>query len=219
MYFSRRTTKPTKWHVRPAKTQIGIRPVWSETLLSVWRNIRPLTTHWVHSEDSDQTGWMPRLIWVFAGRTCHFVGFVVQQLIYFIFQFPSVSKPKTLEKQYQGILSSVLVDFMQVCILSLHFRLLSIRVNLGFLDCKFSFFSSRHMTKVLSKMSCRGVNEDLKSKLSFKPTKINFKQLQTNKSAYFLCVVCEALFCYCTWHCEHPNALQLLKPWHLCIFS
>ena len=23
------------------------------------------------SEDSDQTGWMPRLIWVFAGRTCH----------------------------------------------------------------------------------------------------------------------------------------------------
>ena len=28
------------------------------------------------SEDSDQTGWMPRLIWVFAGRTCHFVGFV-----------------------------------------------------------------------------------------------------------------------------------------------
>ena len=30
--LSRRTTKPTKWHVRPAKTQIslGIRQVWSE---------------------------------------------------------------------------------------------------------------------------------------------------------------------------------------------
>ena len=30
-YLSRLTTKPTKWHVRPAKTQIslGIRPVWS----------------------------------------------------------------------------------------------------------------------------------------------------------------------------------------------
>ena len=29
-------TKPTKWHVRPAKTQIslGIHPVWSESLLS-----------------------------------------------------------------------------------------------------------------------------------------------------------------------------------------
>ena len=36
-------TKPTKWHVRPAKTQIslGIHPGWSEF-------------------------WMPRLIWVFA---------------------------------------------------------------------------------------------------------------------------------------------------------
>ena len=28
-----------------------------------------LATQWVHSEDSDQTGRMPRLIWVFAGRT------------------------------------------------------------------------------------------------------------------------------------------------------
>ena len=31
------------------------------------------------SEDSDQTGRMPRLIGVFAGRTCHFVGFVVRR--------------------------------------------------------------------------------------------------------------------------------------------
>ena len=28
-----------------------------------------LVTHWAHSEDSDQTERMPRLIWVFAGRT------------------------------------------------------------------------------------------------------------------------------------------------------
>ena len=33
------------------------------------------------SEDSDQTGRMSRLIWVFDGRTCHFVGFVMRQLI------------------------------------------------------------------------------------------------------------------------------------------
>ena len=33
------------------------------------------------SEDSDQTGRMPRLIWDFAGRTCHSVGFVVRWLI------------------------------------------------------------------------------------------------------------------------------------------
>ena len=35
----------------------------------------------VDSEDSDQTGRMPRLILVYAGRTGHFVGFVVLQLI------------------------------------------------------------------------------------------------------------------------------------------
>ena len=34
------------------------------------------------SEDSDQTGRMPRLIWVFAGRTGHFAGFVMQRLKY-----------------------------------------------------------------------------------------------------------------------------------------
>ena len=57
-------TKPTKWHVRPG---------WSESSLYAWRNIGPSATHWVHSKDSDQTERMPRLIWVFAGRTCHFV--------------------------------------------------------------------------------------------------------------------------------------------------
>ena len=68
---SRLVTKPTKWHVRPAKTQIslGIRPVWSESSLSAWRKLRSLATHLAHSKDSDQTGRMPRLIWVFAGRT------------------------------------------------------------------------------------------------------------------------------------------------------
>ena len=57
--------------VRPAKTQIslGIRPVWSESSLSAWRKLGSLATHWADSEDSDQTGRMPRLIWVFAGHT------------------------------------------------------------------------------------------------------------------------------------------------------
>ena len=43
----------TKWHVRPAKTQIslGIRPVWSESLMSAWRNLGSLSTHWADSED------------------------------------------------------------------------------------------------------------------------------------------------------------------------
>ena len=57
--------------VRPAKTQIslGIRPVWSESSLSAWRKLGSLATHWAHSEDSDQTGRMPRFIWVFADQT------------------------------------------------------------------------------------------------------------------------------------------------------
>ena len=37
--------------------------------LSAWRKLGSLATHWAHSEDSDQTGRMPRLIWVFAGHT------------------------------------------------------------------------------------------------------------------------------------------------------
>ena len=78
-------SKPTKWHVRPVKAQIslGVRPVWSESSLSAWRKLGSLATHWAHSEDSDQTGRMPRLIWVFAGRTCHFVGFAMRWIIWY----------------------------------------------------------------------------------------------------------------------------------------
>ena len=57
--------------VRPAKTQIslGIRPVWSESsLCAQWVAKVPMFLH-ADSEDSDQIGRMPRLIWVFAGRT------------------------------------------------------------------------------------------------------------------------------------------------------
>ena len=82
-YMSRLMTKPTKWHVHPAKTHIslGIRPVWSESsLCAQWVAKGPMFLH-ADSEDSDQTGRMPRLIWVFAGRTRHFVGFVMRWLI------------------------------------------------------------------------------------------------------------------------------------------
>ena len=63
---------PTK---RPRKTQIslGMRPVWSESLLCAqWEAKDPGFLH-ADSKDSDQTGRMPRLIWVFAERTafCH----------------------------------------------------------------------------------------------------------------------------------------------------
>ena len=70
--------KTNKVSVHPVKTQIslGIRPVWSASSLSAWRKFRSLATYLAHSKDSDQTGRMPRLIWVCTGRTCHFVGFV-----------------------------------------------------------------------------------------------------------------------------------------------
>ena len=63
------------------------RSAWASTKsdqssLSAWRNLGSLATHWVHSEGSDQTGWMPRLICVFAGRTDHFVGFLMMWLNY-----------------------------------------------------------------------------------------------------------------------------------------
>ena len=72
--------------MRPGKTQIslGIRPVWSESSLSTWRNLWALATYWAHSEVSDQTGWMQRLIWGFNGRICHFVGFVVMRPKYLL---------------------------------------------------------------------------------------------------------------------------------------
>ena len=84
IYLSHLMTKPTKWHMRPAKTQIslGIRPVWSESsLCAQWVAKDPSFLH-ADSEDSDQTGWMPRLTWVFAGRTCHSVGFIMRRLIW-----------------------------------------------------------------------------------------------------------------------------------------
>ena len=66
-----RHDKTNKMSVHPAKTQIslGIRPVWSESsLCTQWVAEDPMFLH-AASEDSDRTGRMPRLIWVFAGRT------------------------------------------------------------------------------------------------------------------------------------------------------
>ena len=79
--------------VRPAKTQnsLGIRPVYSESLLcAYWVAKDPRFLH-ADSEDSDQIGRMPRLIWVFAGRTltllfCHVAA---------IINLPSTSQPET----------------------------------------------------------------------------------------------------------------------------
>ena len=77
--MSRLMSKPTMWlcaqrRLRSAwasaQSDQSLRcPVWSESSLSAWRKLGSLATYWAHSEDSDQTGQMPRLIRVFAGHT------------------------------------------------------------------------------------------------------------------------------------------------------
>ena len=66
-----------------AKTLIslGIRPVWSEFSLSAWRKLGSLATHWLHSEDSDQTGHQADLSLRWAHS--HIVGLVMLWLVCF----------------------------------------------------------------------------------------------------------------------------------------
>ena len=62
--------------------KMSVRPVWSESFLYAHRVAKDPRFLHADSEDSDQTGRIPRLIWVFAGRTGHFAGFVMLRLIY-----------------------------------------------------------------------------------------------------------------------------------------
>ena len=66
--------KPTKWHVRPAKTQtsLGTR----SSLCAQWVAKDQSFLH-ADIEDSDQSGRMPRLFWVLLGA--HFVSVVMMR--------------------------------------------------------------------------------------------------------------------------------------------
>ena len=77
--------------VRPAKNQIGlgIRPVWSKSSLSAWRNLGSLATQWVHSEDwSDWADEQADLSLRWAQSL--FVGFVMSRLIWRMRDFGDV---------------------------------------------------------------------------------------------------------------------------------
>ena len=63
-YMSRDMTKPTKW----VCAQQRLWSDWASSLCAQWVAKDASFLH-ADSEDSDQTGQMPRLIWVFAGRT------------------------------------------------------------------------------------------------------------------------------------------------------
>ena len=65
LHLSRLMTKPTKQHVRQANNP----PSLIRDFAVRMKKVLSYSSHWAHSEDSDQTGRMPRLIWVFAGRT------------------------------------------------------------------------------------------------------------------------------------------------------
>ena len=56
----------------PTKAQpwLRIHAVLSESSLSAWRNFASFSTQYAPSEDSDQSAWMRRLIWVFTGCVC-----------------------------------------------------------------------------------------------------------------------------------------------------
>ena len=81
-HMSRIMTKPIKWPVHPAKTQISLGILQSdqnlrcphEDALGSWLSLE-------RTVETGQTGWMPRLIWVFAGLKGHFVGFVMRRLV------------------------------------------------------------------------------------------------------------------------------------------
>ena len=76
-------TKPTLKLVQTAKTQISlrIRAVWSESSLiaCAFYSLHAIQ-RWMN-ENPCHTGWMYRLIWVFAGHTGLIVGFVMRWLI------------------------------------------------------------------------------------------------------------------------------------------
>ena len=56
-------------HLANIPINLGSSPVWSESSLCAQWVAKDQSFPHADSEDSDQTGRMPKLIWVFAGRT------------------------------------------------------------------------------------------------------------------------------------------------------
>ena len=69
--FEPRHDKINKMSVRPAKTEISLGGDAQSDQSSLWVQWTAKDPRFLHADNdgSDQTGWMPRLIWVSAGRT------------------------------------------------------------------------------------------------------------------------------------------------------
>ena len=96
-HLSRLMTQPTKWHVRPAKTQIslGIRPVWSES---------SLCAQWEAKEQSGCPGWSESslgahailLVFVMSGS---FLDHVKSHAIYMVYSAAATCFITDIEKK------------------------------------------------------------------------------------------------------------------------
>ena len=95
--YHQRPSLPVPLPVCPAKTQIslGIHPVWSESSLSAHWAVKVSRFLHADSEDSDQKGRMPSLIWVFTGLIGHFVGFIMLQLFLIFWNSLTVFEKET----------------------------------------------------------------------------------------------------------------------------
>ena len=100
--MSRLVTKPTKWHVRPAKTHIslGICPVWSESsLCAQWVAKNP---RFLHADSEDWSDWADAqadlsLRWAHT----HFVGFVMWRLIW-VPESQAAANPRYKQEEKQA---------------------------------------------------------------------------------------------------------------------
>ena len=81
--MSQRMTKPTKWHVRTAKTQIslGTCPIWSESWLSAWRKLGSLAFRRFLFRRGLVSAMQTR-----SYKSCH--PFKIRRKIYQMYQFP-----------------------------------------------------------------------------------------------------------------------------------
>ena len=79
--MSRSMTKPTKWHVHPVRLRSASASTQSDQSLHCphegWVLCYPGHFMIKRTTKTDQTGWTPRVILVFAGHTSNFVGFVM----------------------------------------------------------------------------------------------------------------------------------------------
>ena len=99
-HMSRLTTQPTKWLC----AQRRLRSAWAsaqsdQSSLCAQSVAKDPSFLHADNEDSDQTGRIPRLIWVFAGHTCHFVGFVMRRdLLLFSCSFTSSAERRNKDE-------------------------------------------------------------------------------------------------------------------------